>query len=210
MEYRGYSENELVSNRAALFLYGGSESDRRRWALETAGNFAEEGPLVEIGAVSELEKALEQTKGVIFVADGQALGLEGQAQLLRCLKEREERPKLVIALPLSPEAALLQGTLRDDLSYRLQSARVTLDAPGLREAIRTRRERAEEALADAKTLLPTAARAGRGRKPKAKAARTRKKVANRAAPKKKKKSRHATARSSRKKPKSGHKKKKKR
>src|SRR6266849_2233541 len=147
MEYRGYSENELVSNRAALFLYGGSESDRRRWALETAGNFIEEGQLVEVAAVSELEKALEQTKGVIFVADGQALGLEGQAQLLRCLKEREERPKLVIALPLSPEAALLQGTLRDDLSYRLQSARVNLDAPGLREAIRTRRERAEEALA---------------------------------------------------------------
>ncbi len=201
MEYRGYSENELVSNRAALLLYGGSENDRRRWALEAAGNFVEEGQLVEVGVASELEKALEPTKGVVFVADGQALGLEGQAQLLRCLKEREERPKLVIGIPLSPEAALEQGTLREDLSYRLQSARVNLDAPGLRDAIRTRRERAEEALADAKTLLPAV-------RPKSKAARARKKVARRAPPKKK--SRQITAKSSRKGPKSGHKKKKKR
>lgn len=203
MEYRGYSENELVSNRAALLLYGGSENDRRRWALEAAGNFAEEGQLVEVSAISELEKALEPTKGVVFVADGQQLGLEGQAQLLRCLKEREERPKLVIGLPLSPEAALERGALREDLSYRLQSARVNLDAPGLRDAIRTRRERAEEALADAKTLLPAAART------KSKATRRPpKKVARRAAPKKK--SRPAPARSSRKKPKSSPKRKKKR
>ncbi len=202
MEYRGYSENELISNRAALLLYGGSENDRRRWALEAAGNFVEEGQLVEVAAVSELEKTLEPTKGVVFVADGLQLGLEGQAQLLRCLKEREERPKLVIGLPLSPEAALEQGTLREDLSYRLQSARVNLDAPGLRDAIRTRRERAEEALADAKTLLPAAAR------PKSKAARPPKKVARRAAPKKK--SRPAPARSARKKPKASPKRKKKR
>ena len=207
MEYRGYSENELVSNRAALLLYGGSENDRRRWALEAAGNFAEEGPLVEVATASELETALEPTTGVILVADGQALGLEGQAQLLRCLKEREERPKLVIAIPSSPEAALVQGTLREDLSYRLQSARVNLDAPGLREAIRTRRERAEEALADAKTLLPSGARQGRGGSPKPKAARALKKVARRATPKK---GSQATARSSRKSPKTAHKNKKKR
>ena len=41
----GYSENQLVTNRAAVLLYGASEADRQKWAQEAAEAFSEEGPL---------------------------------------------------------------------------------------------------------------------------------------------------------------------
>jgi hypothetical protein len=48
--------------------------------------------------------------------------------------------------------------LRDDLAYRLKPARVNLDDPSVLSAIRARRQRAEEALAAAKTLVPSGLR----------------------------------------------------
>jgi hypothetical protein len=158
MEYRGYSEDELVCNRAALLLYGGTEDDRRAWALEVAGNFAGEGPLVEVHNLPELEAALQRSDGVVFVSAVLGVGLEGQAQILRCMHEREERPKLILGLSINPDQALSEGVLRDDLAYRLKPARVNLDDPVLLNAIRARRQRAEEALAAAKTLVPSGSR----------------------------------------------------
>ncbi len=158
MEYRGYSEDELVCNRVALLLYGGDEADRRVWALEAAGNFGSEGPLVEAHSLPELEAALQRNNGVVFVAAVLGAGLEGQAQILRCMHEREERPKLILGLSMNPEDALSQGVLRDDLAYRLKPARVNLDDPSVLNAIRARRHRAEEALAAAKTLMPSGSR----------------------------------------------------
>ena len=156
MEYRGYREDELVSNRAALLLYGGEDADRRAWALEAAGNFAAEGPLVEARNLPELEPALQRNRGVVFVPAVLGLGLDGQSQILRCMQEREERPKLVLGLSMAPEDALQQGVLRDDLAYRLKSAQVNLSDPSVSEAIRARRHRAEEAMAAAKALIPPA------------------------------------------------------
>jgi hypothetical protein len=158
MEYRGYREDELVSNRAALLLYGGDDADRRAWALEAAGNFAAEGALVVARNLPELEPALQRNRGVVFAPAVLGLGLDGQALILRCMQEREERPKLVLGLSMTPEAALQQGVLRDDLAYRLRSAQVNLSDPNVSEAIRVRRHRAEEALAAAKALLPPASR----------------------------------------------------
>ena len=158
MEYRGYREDELVSNRAALLLFGGEDADRRAWALEAAGNFAAEGALVEARNLPELEPALQRNRGVVFVPAVLGLGLDGQAQILRCMQEREERPKLVLGLSMTPEAALQEGVLRDDLAYRLRSAHVNLSDPNVSEAIRVRRHRAEEALAAAKALIPSAPR----------------------------------------------------
>ena len=158
MEYRGYSEDELVCNRAALLLYGGDEADRRAWALEVAGNFAGEGPLVEAHNLSELEAALQRNNGVVFVPAVLGAGLESQAQILRCMHEREERPKLILGLSMNPDDALSQGVLRDDLAYRLKPARVNLDDPSVLNTIRARRHRAEEALAAAKTLVPSSSR----------------------------------------------------
>ena len=158
MDYRGYNEDELVCNRAALLLYGGDEANRRAWALEAAGNFASEGPLVEAHRLPDLDAALQRNNGVVFVPAVLGAGLEGQSQILRCMHEREERPKLILGLSMNPDDALSQGILRDDLAYRLKPARVNLDDPRVLSAIRARRERAEEALAAAKTLVPSGLR----------------------------------------------------
>lgn len=153
VEYGGYTEEDLISNRSALLLYGGDEAERRAWAHEAAGHFAAEGPLLEVRSGQELPAILGRTRGVVFVPDALALGLEAQSQLLRCLQEREERPKIIIGLTRLPDEALQQGLLRDDLSYRLRLARVNLDNQGLREVLQARRRKMEERLAAAKDLV---------------------------------------------------------
>jgi hypothetical protein len=153
VEYGGYTEEDLISNRSALLLYGGDEAERRAWAHEAAGHFAAEGPLVEVRSGQELPTILGRTRGVVFVPDALGLGLEAQSQLLRCLQEREERPKIIIGLTRLPDEALQQGLLRDDLSYRLRLARVNLDSEGLREVLQARRRKMEEKLAAAKELV---------------------------------------------------------
>jgi hypothetical protein len=135
---RGYREEELVSNRASLLLYGGTEEERRSWAQEAAHHFEHEGALVEVRQLSELVEALKRPKGVVFVSDVAKLGLEAQAHIVRCLQMQEERPKLVLALTGSAEAALERGTLRDDLHYKLNHAQVDLGVPGLREVLKKR------------------------------------------------------------------------
>lgn len=135
---RGYREEELVSNRASLVLYGGTEEERRAWAQEAAYHFEHEGALVEVRTGPELTEALKRPKGVVFIPDVARLGREAQGQILRCLQMQEERPKLVLGLMGSAESALERGALREDLSYRLQQARVDLSTPGLREVLKKR------------------------------------------------------------------------
>ena len=135
---RGYSEEELVSNRASLLLYGGTEEERRSWAQEAAYAFEHEGALIEVRQVAELTEALKRPKGVVFVVDVTKLPWEAQGQILRCLQMQEERPKLVLGLMGSAETALERGSLREDLHYRLQQARVDLSVPGLRETLKKR------------------------------------------------------------------------
>lgn len=147
MTPRGYREEELVSNRASLLLAGGSEDERRAWAEEARAHFAHEGPLVEVRQPAELAAALRAPRGVVFVPDALKLGLDAQAQLMRCLQQQEERPKLVIGLPGTVDVALARGTLRDDLHYRLHQAQVDLATEGLREVLRRRREKAAAELA---------------------------------------------------------------
>jgi hypothetical protein len=166
---RGYREEELVSNRASLLLYGGTEEERRSWAQEAAHHFEHEGALIEVRQLSELVEALKRPKGVVFVSDVAKLGLEAQAHIVRCLQMQEERPKLVLGITGSAEAALERGTLRDDLHYKLNHAQVDLGAPGLREVLKKRwavlaeqraakaaaeREAAERARQDAAVLKP--------------------------------------------------------
>jgi hypothetical protein len=138
----GYQEAELVSNRAAVLLFGGTEADRRAWAEEAARAFAGEGPLCEVSQAAALPAALAHLKGVVFVPDLLALGNEAQFQILQCLLHREERPKLVLGLGCALSEALARGQLRDDLSYRLSAGRLDLSVAGLRDAIRARRQQA--------------------------------------------------------------------
>ncbi|WP_224371620.1 Fis family transcriptional regulator [Hyalangium versicolor] len=135
---RGYREEELVSNRASLLLYGGTEEERRAWAQEAAHHFEHEGALIEVRQAAELSEALKRPKGVVLVWDVSKLGLEAQGNILRCLQMQEERPKLVLGMTGSADSALERGALREDLHYRLHQAQVDLTVPGLREALKKR------------------------------------------------------------------------
>lgn len=152
--YHGYSESDLVANRASLLLYGGSVHDRRAWAEEAQRCFEAEGPLVTVTAAAELPAAIARPRGVVYVPDLAALSDEDQGKIVRCLQEREERPKFVLGLGESPEHALKNGRLRGDLSYRLAQAQVDLTSAELKDAIRARRQLAEAAAAKAQKVAP--------------------------------------------------------
>lgn len=147
--YRGYGEAELVTNRASLLLYGSSATDRRAWAEEAQRSFREEGPLREVSVAALLPAALEPGRGVVYLTDACALGLEAQGYLLRFLQTREERPKVIVGLSVTAMSAVERGMLREDLLYKLQVAQVDLSVPETREAVRVRRlEEAERRAAE--------------------------------------------------------------
>ena len=137
-----YAENELISNRSAVLLAGGTEQDRLAWAEEAARQFEAEGPLRVVAGEADLTAALAQPRGVVFIPNVLSLSREAQGLLVRCLREREERPKLVIGLFGSTEDARAKGNLREDLHYTLQTGFLDLSAPGVRDAIKQRREKA--------------------------------------------------------------------
>lgn len=154
--YRGYSEAELVVNRSSLLLFGGSQADRKAWAVEAHQAFAAEGPLVEVTAPEHLGQALALPRGVVFLPDVPALGPEAQAQIIRCLQQQEERPKLVLGMQRRPVEVRDAGALRDDLLYRLQNAQVDLGVEDVQQKIRARRQKRPPAPA-AKKPAPKAA-----------------------------------------------------
>ena len=147
MTPRGYSEEELVANRASVLLSGGTEDERRTWAAMAARNFAKEGPLVEVRQTEQVGEALRQPRGVVFIPDVARISIAAQGLIVRCLQTQEERPKIVVGLSGGVELARSKGTLREDLLYRLHLAQVDLTADGMRELIAQRRAQlvAEEA-----------------------------------------------------------------
>lgn len=142
MTNQGYTESELVANRASLLLFGGGAGDRRAWAEEAHQPLAHEGPLREVTSGAEIDAVVAMKGGVVYVPDVSALNLDDQGKLVRLLQEHEERPKLVLALPVPPAAARDAGKLREDLLYRLSQAQVDLSPGELKQVIRERRERA--------------------------------------------------------------------
>lgn len=142
MIYRGYPERDLVSNRSSLLLYGSTEAERRAWAEEAAACFEAEGPLHTVTSDDELRARLPSPNGVLFVPDVSALSDTAQGEIVLALRQRDERPKLIIGVIGSPDTAREHGRLRADLQYALQMAQVNLDQPDLKDAIRARRARA--------------------------------------------------------------------
>ena len=139
----GYPEAQLVTNRAAVLLYGATETDRRSWAEEAAGSFPDEGPLHPLPPdEKEVATALTRTKGVIYVADATKLPWDSQRELARQLHEREERPKWVVGLSMSPDGAVNKGVLRDDLAYALSRGQLDLGDSATRIAVKKRRAKA--------------------------------------------------------------------
>lgn len=127
-----YTVDQLKKNRASVLVFGGTEADRRAFALAAAQHFREEGALVEARDAAALDKALGHDKGVVYVPDACALPPATQREVVRLLREREERPKLVLGLPMQPAAALDKGLLRDDLHYWLRTAVVDVKARATR------------------------------------------------------------------------------
>ena len=132
-----YAESELIMNRAPVLLSGGAPQDRAAWAQEAAELGGR--PLVTVTRPEQLESALLVRSAVLFVPDLLVLGDLGQQLLVRTLTSLDERPKLVLGLGRSEVSARQAGLLREDLHYRLRMGLLNLDAPGLREAIVTRR-----------------------------------------------------------------------
>jgi hypothetical protein len=131
-----YREEDLVSNRASVMLYGGTESERALWAEEAAFNL---GTVLRTDD-GDLVAATANPQGVLFIAQTDALTLERQGLLVAALK-REERPKLVLGFSVPALRACEEGHLRDDLYFLLRAAQVNLELPGMKGVISARRAR---------------------------------------------------------------------
>ena len=139
----GYSEDQLVKNRAVVVVWGAGEADRRAWASEAARALDPLGGLLEVNEPSLLTRALEKARGVVYVPDAAQLPADVQRELVRTLHEREERPKVVLGLAQSPDTALSKGLWRDDLHHSLARGRVDLNDPAVK-ASRARRNKGEK------------------------------------------------------------------
>ena len=139
----GYPEGQLVTNRSAVLLFGASEADRHTWAEDAAAAF-DEGPLQELREPEDnaLGAALARSKGVIYVADAAKLPWDSQREIARQLHEREERPKWIFGLSMSPDGAVNKGLLRDDLAYALARSRVDLNDATVKQSVKKRRAKA--------------------------------------------------------------------
>lgn len=139
MASQGYGEEELLANRAAVLVSGGTEEERRTWASLAARTVFQEGILVEVRQNEQVSDALKKSRGVVFIPDVARLNGAAQTLIVRCLQTQEERPKLVVGLSGAVEPARGKGTLREDLLYRLHRAQVDLSAEGMRERMVQRR-----------------------------------------------------------------------
>ncbi|WP_338023461.1 Fis family transcriptional regulator [Archangium primigenium] len=128
-----------MANRVSVLLTGGTEDERRTWAMVVSRNFLQEGTLVEVRQNEQLAEALHRPRGVVFIPDVGRLSAASQGLIVRCLQTQEERPKLVVGLSGGVEPARGKGTLREDLLYRLHRAHVDLTAEGMRERVAQRR-----------------------------------------------------------------------
>lgn len=130
----GYREEQLVHNRAAVVVWGAGEADRRDWAQEAAASLDPEAGITEVSQPGQLLKALGSGRGVVYVPDAAQLPAEVQRELVRALREKEERPKVVLGLAHSPDQALAKGQWRDDLHFALARGRVDLSDAAIKAA----------------------------------------------------------------------------
>lgn len=122
-----YSLDALKKNRVSTLLYGGTEGDRRALAVAATQELEGAG-LVEAKDADALERAVGNARAVVYVPDVTVIPPVTQRFLVRLLREREERPKLVLGLPTSPEAAAQKGVLTEDLRFWLAHSTVDVKA----------------------------------------------------------------------------------
>ena len=140
---QGYREEQLVHNRAAVVVWGGAEADRRDWASEAAASLEPEHGLHEVTDPAQLLKALVGGRGVVYVPDAANLPGEVQRDLVRTLREKEERPKVVLGLSQSPDQVLQKGQWRDDLHFAFARGRVDLSDATVKAARAKRKKKSK-------------------------------------------------------------------
>lgn len=118
-----WTTDALKKNRVSTLLYGGSEADRRAFA-QTATQHLEGAGFVEAKDAATLERSLSNARAVVYVPDVTVLPPATQRVVVKTLREREERPKLVLGLPTTPETAAEKGGLTEDLRYWLSRSTV--------------------------------------------------------------------------------------
>lgn len=122
-----YSLDALKKNRVSALLYGGTEADRRALAVAATAEIPGAG-LIEAKDAEALERAVTNSRAVVYVPDVTVLPPVTQRFVVRVLREHEERPKLVLGLPTSPETAAQKGGLTEDLRYWLSHSTVDVKA----------------------------------------------------------------------------------
>jgi hypothetical protein len=122
-----YSLDALKKNRVSALLYGGTEADRRALAVAATAELEGSG-LIEAKDGEALERAFTNSRAVVYVPDVTVIPPVTQRAVVRMLREREERPKLVLGLPTTPETAAQKGGLTEDLRYWLSHSTVDVKA----------------------------------------------------------------------------------
>ena len=122
-----YSLDALKKNRVSALLYGGTEADRRALAVAATQELEGAG-LIEAKDAQTLERAVTNARAVVYVPDVTLIPPATQRLVVRMLREREERPKLVLGLPTSPETAAQKGGLTEDLRFWLTHSTVDVKA----------------------------------------------------------------------------------
>jgi hypothetical protein len=118
-----YAAEQLKKNRASMLLTGGTEADRRAFAIAAAQALPGE-PFVEVTEPAQVARALKGDRGTIYVPDVTAVPAPVQRELVRVLREQEERPKFALGLPGSVQTAVDKGALTDDLRFWLRAATI--------------------------------------------------------------------------------------
>ncbi|MDX2011624.1 MAG: hypothetical protein SFW67_15595 [Myxococcaceae bacterium] len=118
-----YSLEQLKKNRASMILTGGAEADRRAFAITAAQALPGE-PFVEVKEPAQVARALKGARGTVYVPDVAVVPAALQRELVRVLREQEERPRFALGLSTSVETAVEKGGLTDDLRFWLRAATV--------------------------------------------------------------------------------------
>jgi hypothetical protein len=123
-----WSLDALKKNRVSALVFGGTEADRRAFALAASQELEGAGGLIEAKDAAAVERALSNAKAVIYVPDVTVIAPATQRAVVRLLREKEERPKLVFGLPTSPATAAEKGGLTEDLRFWLTQSTVDVKA----------------------------------------------------------------------------------
>lgn len=126
-EAMAYSLDALKKNRVSTLVYGGTEADRRALAV-AASQELPGAALIEAKDPEALERAVADARAVVYVPDVTVMPAATQRLVVRVLREREERPKLVLGLPTSPDTAAQKGGLTEDLRYWLTHSTIDVKA----------------------------------------------------------------------------------